>query len=188
MGILATIKDKVKDQFGIFDDVQDYADFAERQTREFERKAKLAKKVVDQLEREIGGARDLDDLKNDSDIRSLKAVLRSLRSDVDSMVRETSKVMSKANRDKEIGPKVRPAMRRLESEAQKFSAKLKEAEANIGVLEDEQKNLFREMRNEDAELTAARTRKLASKAGRVSGAVVAVLGVASLLARLAKGI
>lgn len=183
MGILATIKDKVKDQFGIFDDVQDYADFAEKQSREFERKANLAKKVVDRLEREIVSTRDLNDLKTDPEIKQLKAVLRDIRNDMDEMVRATGKVASKLDKDRDIKQAVGNSLREIENAQVQFMKRLREAEASLGVLEDEQKAVFRELdEGDDPEAQ----RKLAIKAGRVTGAVAAVLGLASLIARVTK--
>lgn len=183
MGLLAFVKDKVGDAFGIFDDLQDYKDFLRSKQAEVERKARVAKSSFGALEREILVANSADDFETEK-IKKLRTLLRDIRQDLAESARETDKLRSKASRSPEIKNKVGAELDKFSRDLAKLLRDYDDTEQSLQDAEKESRE-FAEALETDEDVERAR-RKLASTLGRAAGAGAAVVGIGVLISRFAR--
>ena len=185
MGLLSFIKDKIGDQFGVFDDVNDYVEFLERTAKETEQNAKVAQRVIADIEREIAAADTLEDLKSEK-LRSLKSVLSGIKSDSASISRETAALLTKASKaPPEVKSKIESELRQAVRSSDQFASAVKDAEESVKQMESEQKAVLERLA-QDPEEVAHGQRRMAISVGRSVGAFAALAAGATLILRLAR--
>ncbi len=183
MGLIASVKDLFGDALGVYDDLRDFADFAKAASSKLQKKANVAKRTVALIEREVVAAETVSDLESGR-LRGLKAVLSQLKSETVQLKRDTTRVLGKIGSVSGAKEKLGPTLRRAVTNQSRLLAEIARVEPILKAAEVEQRALINRLR---AEEDAVQVKRQAAKSwGRLAGALAAVVGVGTVVARVMK--
>ena len=178
MPIFASIADTVLDGFGVFDDAQDYMDRTKQLKQEARVKLKTIMKLVQDSKTDIEVADEPGDV-DSATVKQAIAISEDLIQEIADVEKQGQRLTQKAQKDKELWPKVSGELGKTTKALADFSVKAKELTSNLKTLWDDHKKAVKELKQEKGEHRTAK---------QVAATVATVLGVIGGVLLVAKNI
>lgn len=173
MGFFAKVKDVFLDQFGVFDDIDDFAVFVRNQQIKVDGKIRALRRVIEHVKQEVRSVETVAHV-NFEEIRRTKALVDDLLDEIEQVRKDYENLIRKARRDKDIWQFAAGPLEDGKREIDKFHAEAKEAAAEFKIDIDTLIEHLRELAQEiDERKYGTGLRKVSVIAAKMLGATAA---------------